>query len=333
MKRLGILFLALVFSVMPARAEAPPACQGTDLLAKLKAESPSGYDAVLREAAAVPNGEAVFWKIEGKGVQPSYLLGTAHVTDLRVTGLPVEIMEPLLGASVIALELKELADEKALMMGAMRHARHMVLPPGQSLWDLIPDADEPAIRDNANLPPGAAKSIFGYQPWVVAGMLTTPACEIARKQAGIPSLDTTLARQAARQNATLVGLETMEEQLSVFARMPLDLQAGYLVAVARQGSKTLDYFETLISLYEQRLVTAYLPLVKRLEPPDKDSAAMAAFVNTDLVSTRNHTMARRAQGILAQGNAFIAVGALHLPGDDGLVELIRKAGYKVTPVN
>ncbi len=53
----------------------------------------------------------------------------------------------------------------------------------------------------------------------------------------------------------------------------------------------------------------------------------------DLVVKRNHTMVSRALGLLERGNAFIAVGALHLPGDDGLVELFGKAGYKLTPVN
>lgn len=54
---------------------------------------------------------------------------------------------------------------------------------------------------------------------------------------------------------------------------------------------------------------------------------------SDLIRKRNRLMAKRAGDLLAKGNVFIAVGALHLPGDEGLVELIRKAGYKVTAVN
>ena len=218
-------------------------------------------------------------------------------------------------------------------MASMARARLMVLPPGQTLWDLVPDADEAAIRDHANLPPGAAKTLFGYRPWVVAAMLSVPPCETARKQAGAATLDETIARQAEKQGSTLVGLETVEEQLSVLSGMPLELQTKYLVEVARLGHRATDYFATLVSLYAQRRVSAYHQLIQTLEPLDADGKAMLAFVEEDLTATRNRTMMRRAADILEHGNAFIAVGALHLPGNDGLVELIRKAGYTVTPVN
>jgi hypothetical protein len=99
------------------------------------------------------------------------------------------------------------------------------------------------------------------------------------------------------------------------------------------GNVAADYFETLVSLYEKRQVSAYLPMAMRLQPMTHGEDAMLAFVEEDLIRKRNRTMAARAEAILARGNAFIAVGALHLPGAEGLVELIRKAGYKVTPIN
>lgn len=333
MIRILLLVLGLLLALTPAHAEVPPACGRTDLLAKLGREKPADYEKVLAEAAAVPNGEAEFWRIERPGIEPSYLLGTAHVTDPRVNVLGPAVSQALSGAQTVALELKELRDQQELAMASMAQARLMVLPAGQNLWDLVPDADEPAIRSHASLPPGAADTLFGYQPWVVAAMLSVPPCETARKQAGAQTLDEVVAKRAEEQGATLVGLETVEEQLSVLSGMPLDLQAKYLVEVAKLGDRATDYFSTLVSLYEQRRVTAYMPLMQVLEPLDKDGEALLAFVEKDLVVTRNRTMMRRAAAILSQGDAFIAVGALHLPGDEGLVELIRKAGYTVTPVN
>jgi hypothetical protein len=58
-----------------------------------------------------------------------------------------------------------------------------------------------------------------------------------------------------------------------------------------------------------------------------------AFVETKLIEKRNRLMFELADDLLKEGGAFIAVGALHLPGKDGLVELIRGSGYKVIPVN
>jgi uncharacterized protein YbaP (TraB family) len=332
MKRLILALAALLFSVTLAMAEAP-ACMGTNLLDKLQREDPQAFAAVMAEAAKVKNGEAIFWKIERAGLKPSWLLGTAHVTDPRVTGMTPEARAALSGAGTVALELREIRDRQEMALAAMKHAKFMVLPSGQSLWDLIPDDQESLIRDNPNFAPGVAKTIFSYQPWVVSTMLSIPLCESLREQQGQRSLDMQIAQQAGKQGSELVGLETMEEQMKVMSSLPLDLQVRYLVAAARMAPRAVDYFETLVSLYDQRKVTAFLPLTTRLEPADKDSPAMMAFLEQELIAKRNRIMSNRAAKLLALGNVFIAVGAMHLPGDEGLVELLRRAGYKVTPVN
>ena len=61
-----------------------------------------------------------------------------------------------------------------------------------------------------------------------------------------------------------------------------------------------------------------------------DDAGYADFEKT-MITSRNGVMVRNAEPILAEGNAFIAVGALHLPGPDGVIELLRRDGYVVTP--
>ena len=332
MKRLVLIAFGLLLGLTQVHAE-PPTCHGTDLLAKLQADDPVAYREIIAAADAVPNGNAIFWKIERDGLEPSWLLGTAHVTDIRVTELSSAMQEALDGADTVALELKELRNQQEFMATAFRNANLMVLPPGQSLWDLIPDDQEHLIRNNPNLPPGTENTLFGYQPWVVVGMVTIPPCEVARKKAGIVSLDMAIAARADRHHIRLEGLETVKEQLSVFANMPLDLQAKYLVSAASVGAGAADYFETLISLYQQRKVTALMPLTLKLTPMGEDGDRMMVFVEEDLIRKRNRTMVDRAEKILSKGNAFIAVGALHLPGNEGLVELIRRAGYKVTPVN
>lgn len=332
MIRILLAILTLALSITVARAEAP-VCTGTDLMAQLKASDPATYDAVIADARAQPNSESLFWKVERDGTEPSFLLGTAHVTDPRVTELSPQTKNALWGARIVALELAELGNHQKLMLASMRAAPLMVLPPGQSLWDLVPDEDEAAIRENANLPAGAVNTLFGYQPWVVAGMLSVPLCELQRKGQGLAILDSQIAKIAEEMGTPLVGLEKVEEQLSVFATMPLDQQAKYLVAVAKLGPRIHDFFETLVSLYEQRMVTAYMPLILRTEKQTPEDAAMYAFVEEDLLRKRNHRMAERSLPLLKDGNAFIAVGALHLPGAEGVVELLRKAGYKLTPLN
>ncbi len=66
--------------------------------------------------------------------------------------------------------------------------------------------------------------------------------------------------------------------------------------------------------------------------PDGLSEADYELFLKYLISDRNHIMAERAVPIIDKGNAFIAVGALHLPGKDGIIELLRTKGYRVTPL-
>lgn len=332
MKRLLAIAAALFALVRIAHAE-PPVCTGTDLYAKLQREDPKTFAEVEAEAARVKNGEAIFWKIERDGLEPSWLLGTAHVTDPRVTSLPPAVETAFRSAATVALELREIRDQQEMAVAAMRNARFMVMPTGKTLWDLIPDDQEALIRNHPNLQGGPGQMIFGYQPWVVATMLSIPLCETAREQQGLKPLDMMLAQRAEEQGSTLIGLETLEEQLSIFAAMPLEMQAQYLIATAKSAAVLPDSIETLIRLYAAHRVTAYMPLMMKIVPAEKGQEAFIAFFEKDLISKRNHVMQARALSLLSEGNVFIAVGAMHLPGNEGLVELIRQAGYKVTPVN
>jgi uncharacterized protein YbaP (TraB family) len=165
----------------------------------------------------------------------------------------------------------------------------------------------------------------------VAAALSVPRCEQARQTAGLPTLDMVVGSTATALGIPVEGLEKIEEQLGVFTSLPLDTQAKYLIAVARSGFHMTDYFETLIQLYERRQITALLPLSKYIDPAANDVEVMQ-FFERDLISKRNRLMHERAIKLIDGGNAFIAVGALHLPGNDGLVELLRRSGYQVTGV-
>jgi uncharacterized protein len=332
MIRLLTIAAALFAFVSSAHAE-PPVCTGTDLYAKLQRDDPKAFAEIEAEAAKVKNGHSIFWKIERDGLEPSWLFGTAHVTDPRVTTLTPAVESAFESASTVALELTEIRDQQEMAVAAMRNARFMVMPDGKSLWDIIPDDQESLIRDHPNLQGGPGQMIFGYQPWVVATMISVPLCETERELQGLKPLDMMLAQRAEQQGSSLVGLETVEEQLSIFASMPLDMQAQYLLSSAKAAALLPDSVETLIRLYAAQHVTAFMPLMLKIMPAEKGQENFIAFFEQDLISKRNHVMQARALSLLSEGDLFIAVGAMHLPGDEGLVELIMQAGYKVTPVH
>ena len=105
---LFVLFTALLAPILanaaPKNAATPPACAGRDLLATMKQSDPEGYAKVRAAADAVPNARSLLWRVERKGLAPSYLFGTIHSTDPRVTKLPPAVQAAFNSANTVALE-------------------------------------------------------------------------------------------------------------------------------------------------------------------------------------------------------------------------------------
>ncbi len=105
-----------------------------------------------------------------------------------------------------------------------------------------------------------------------------------------------------------------------------------LALAARDPSLNEDVYATMLRLYSESRPADILPISDALgDMSDDERAAEDEFARLLLVG-RNATMAKRIAPLLNDGGAFIAVGALHLPGKSGLIERIRAEGYKVTKV-
>ena len=167
---------------------------------------------------------------------------------------------------------------------------------------------------------------------MISAMIVLPACEQQRKKAGAPFLDIKLARDAEAAGKRIDGLETIAEQLNAMNSVPMDLQMKSLVETVALGAKMDDVMETMIALYAEGRPGLIMPFLKSLSAEGMSSMDDQSYGEFEeiMVSARNKVMSERAEKILPEGNAFIAVGALHLPGEKGLVELFRSAGYTVT---
>src|SRR5262245_26835323 len=100
------LLAPAVLHAAPKKA-VPPACAGRDIFTAMKKSDPEGYAKVRAAADAVPNTGALLWRVEGKEAPPSYLFGTIHSTDERVTKLSPAVTAAFNGAGTVALEFLE----------------------------------------------------------------------------------------------------------------------------------------------------------------------------------------------------------------------------------
>ncbi len=325
----------LTLAAGQARAEdvaKPIVCAGKDLLVDLAKTDPAAIAKIDADARATPNGYGLLWKIEKAGNEPSYLFGTMHMTDPRVLTLPPAAQSAFDSAGTTVIETTEVLDQAEMLKNLMSKPELTMFTDATTLDSLLTPEQREIVHaglEARGIPPGTVSKM---KPWMLSTMLALPACELARKQGGAPVLDVELAQKAKAAGKSVEGLETVADQLEAMASLPMEFHVQGLVDTIRLGDRMEDVIETMIVLYTQQETGKFWPLFRAVMPDEgNDASGYAAFEQT-MVVARNHTMLEHATPIVDEGTAFIAVGALHLPGPDGLVELFRKAGYTVTPV-
>ncbi|MBB6409565.1 TraB/GumN family protein [Mesorhizobium sangaii] len=333
---LNVLFFLSFLAVLllaAGRAHADiPTCTGADMLSALQKSDPSAYQKIETEAAATPNGKGLLWKLEKPGEQPSFLFGTMHMTDPRVTALPRAAQEAYDAAATIVIETTDVLDKQQMMAAMLKEPDLMMFTDSTTLSSLLSPDDAAAMNaalDARGIPPA---TVAKMKPWMLSAMMALPACELARQSGGAPVLDVKLAEGAKAAGKPVEGLETAASQLRAMASLPLAFHMKGLVDTLKLGDKVNDINETMIVLYQRGDTGMFWPLFRAAMPDEQDDPAGYAAFEETMITSRNKVMVDHAQPILARGNAFMAVGALHLPGPEGLVEDFRKAGYTVTAV-
>jgi uncharacterized protein YbaP (TraB family) len=143
-------------------------------------------------------------------------------------------------------------------------------------------------------------------------------------------LDDRLGKEAKDRSIPVYGLETVEEQLATFDEMPEEDQVALLASALAESARIEEYFAELLQNYVACDVAAiYGMMTESIRPGEED---LYARFEQRLIVERNHRMAERLAQRLGEGGAFIAVGALHLPGEQGILNLLTQQGFEVSRV-
>lgn len=324
-----LLPAALLFASAgsPALADNSGTCGGKDLLLQLRKSDQPRYGAIIDDASKVANGYSIFWKIEKPGVAPSWLFGTIHSSDERVLKLSAEFYGAFDKIDTLVLELKEISDPNTIALELLKHPELTMLPPQKNLDQILP------AEETAQIAAGLAKrgvpiaSVLRMRPWFI--YLTLLSCSAQQNAKGQYVLDRQLALDAEKNGVDVEGLETPLEQFQAMADLSDELTLKGLLEAFKLPYNMNDITETLVGLY----VTGNSGLMKAFVEGLSDDKTIDITFMKRIVSDRNEVMAKRISPYLEKGNVMMAVGALHLPGDHGVVELLRKQGYTLTPVN
>ncbi|KAB2944179.1 MAG: TraB/GumN family protein [Hyphomicrobium sp.] len=339
--RLRLVFAFAVLAIAAAlphasvraddKGAAADTCRGVDMLAETAARDPQTYSRIMAEAAATKNAGAILWRIEKDGRPASYLFGTVHLTDERVTSLSPAVKAGLNEAKVVALEVSDLS-ETATASVIAQSAPLVMFTDGRRLDSLLSNTEYDAVKTiiaRSGMPVDLAAS---FKPWIVTMILSVSDCERNKVQQGARVLDMKIAEIGKARGLDVVGLETIPAQLESLAAVPEQQQIDMLRASLKFADRTNDMMETLVQLYLSRKISAAMPFqIALAQQAGVTDQAFAGF-QEKLLTERNEKMRAVAEPLLDKGGVFIAVGALHLPGDKGLVALLRESGYTISPI-
>jgi uncharacterized protein YbaP (TraB family) len=273
-------------------------------------------------AIAQAENSTLLYEISGGELtHKSYVFGTIHLRDKRVFNQMNNKKDSLWHCfkhcAIIAGELK--FDKKALKEAAMDK---VMLPQGISLQSLLSPTDYDKVK-------AYAKEVLGWKAILIDRIkplfsisLLTEALE--QKDYKYP-LDIYLQEEGQKKKKEIVGIETIDEQMHAISTMSLSDQARELVDFVTNPQESKDELEHMINLYSERRLIDLYDLIS--------ASGMSDSLNKVLLIDRNKLMAYRIEEMMLRKPVFAAVGSAHLPGEDGVLALLRKKGYKVRAVD
>ena len=275
----------------------------------------------------IPFDKGLLWKIEKDGVSPNYVFGTMHLSDPKITTLPREVKAALAESRSVGVEI---VFNVSAMLKAMRLMHNEA---GKNLEDQIGgklvQAASAAVEPYGLRP----NNIQSMKPWALIAILAMPPDDFRRQQQEDMVLDRVLQDIATRQGKELFGIETVEEQLNVFDSMAISDQVELLRSTLMGLPLMATMFEEMKRLYLERDLGGLLILSNESLPVTngKEAETVARFMDA-LVTQRNQKMVERVAPRMEKGGVFMAVGALHLPGHMGVLNLLSEEGYQVSRV-
>jgi uncharacterized protein YbaP (TraB family) len=264
----------------------------------------------------------LLWKISGNGLKkPSYLFGTIHMLCKDDALLSDSLKSVIKNVKEVYFEVD--LDNMFEMLGVMGK---MKMRGDTTLQDLLSVADYEKVKDyfeskGSMLPFSMLET---YKPMLAASTL---------QQGGLPCENTAMMEQeimqeAKKYNKPIRGLESMGYQAGVLDSIPYKLQAEQLVSYidnALKGGEEDKELSEMMNAYKSQ------DLKKLEEMLMKSDPSISNYTDV-LLYNRNRNWVDKLKELLPEKSLLVAVGAGHLPGKEGCINLLREQGYKVTPV-
>lgn len=258
--------------------------------------------------------KGLFWQLESPSGQVSYLFGTMHTDDNRVTNFLPSAIQALKNVDTFMLEVADAPPASLLQ-----------LPQG-NLKQYLSETELEQVAKLAEIHVMPMEMVLRMKPWLLAVLFDLPKPQTPFAQ------DLLLKAKAEELGKRVLGLESPQEHFGVMDNLTTEEQWQMLRAVLKRSQKQKENdFERLMKAYlagdSEQVANMDDAMTQGVLP-----AALWQRMRVKLLDERNVLMAERSLAQAKHGRVFIAVGAAHLAGKDGLIQAFRQAGFKLTPL-
>jgi len=277
------------------------------------------------------DAHSLLWKIEGKNVKgDSYIFGTMHLIDKDDFYFPEKLTTIVSSSELIVTEIPyndgRLASDDSLLL----------LPEGESLFDKFTSQQVESLvewgtkRLGMPFDPDEWKQQFQrYKPFVMAQIVfyETAIYDTAKEKGYVEfeSYEREIFWLYIEHNIKDSALETIAQQIHFLDMLSEEQQVALVMGWINDPQKQLVNFQQLTAIYLQQNVDEIYQFVHKNNELLPETSSL-------LLAERNRSWIPKIERFIAQNNTFIAVGAAHLGGEDGILRLLERKGYTLTPV-
>jgi uncharacterized protein YbaP (TraB family) len=256
------------------------------------------------------------WKVEGKGIKTSYVFGTIHILPQEQFVIKDKVKKAFEATERVALEI-DMADS-GFASEVMKHA---YLNKGEELKSYMSDEEFKLLDDHLKLKNG--KGLMAYnnaKPLMLMSAIMTSSVE-----GEMASYEMSLMTMAMQAQKEIDGLELFASQVAIFDGKPYEEQIDDIVEMIEKPEESKEIFATMIRLYLSEDLTEMYNYTDEFLKVD-------AAMKHKLLDDRNEKWIPKIKEFSKSYAMFYAVGAGHLAGENGVINLLKREGFTVTPV-
>ena len=260
-----------------------------------------------------------FFRAESADGRTTFFYPSFHLRDPRVPRPPMTMLDGI-GRLVLEADIAQLKAHPETIRS------YLIAPRPRDLSALFTPAQIMQIRARASCN-GLGGAVEQLRLSFIATLLALPCPE---GQAETRSYEDTVEVAAQQRGLKITGIETGEEEFTALAALPERLFIDQIKEMTLHPDRADKMIDRMVDLYGKGDLAGLYALM--LSDMPKRGTDRKLFIDKVLLE-RNRRMVERLGDVLAEGNALVVVGALHFPGDGGIVDLLQQRGFRVTRID